>query len=162
MEHIVYLVEPTEIVGQDVKFKYKMPQLPNDRPNTMYIELLQVQLDVEGVDPNLDGLDIRLMTQGLNYVSTDNNGICLGLIAYIRTASAVNFDYSYLTNANSFKVLIDSHQDWLEFQLYDITNTLIVGAIGRCKMVLKITYPETPTQIPNDYRRQIPLPSRLI
>lgn len=163
MEHIVYLAQPEAISGEGVRFKYKMPQLPADRPNTMFIELLQLQLDLTSDLQDLynDGLDIRLMTQASNYVSTDNQGVCLGLISYVRHSGS-NIDFAYVTNANPFKLLINSHQDYLEFNLYDIYNNLVDGEISRCKMVLKITYPETPKQISNEYRKQIPLPSRLI
>jgi hypothetical protein len=166
MEHIVYLTEPIVVSESEVKFKFKMPQLPADRPDTMYIELLQVQLDIQKASSvELDGLDIRLMTQASNYVSTDNKGLVLGLISYIRYgggAGNYSSDFAYLTNANPFKLLVNSHQDNLEFNLYRIDNELQTGSINRCKMILKITYPETPKQISNEYRKQIPLPSRLI
>lgn len=166
MEHIVYLTEPVMDVGGFVKFKFKMPPLPADRPDNMFIELLQVQLDINNTTSiELDGLDIRLMTQASNYVSTDNKGLVLGLISYIRhtgNAGAYAVDFAYLSNANPYKLLVNSHQDDLEFQLYRIDNELQVGSINRCKMILRITYPETPKQIGMDYARQIPLPSRLI
>ena len=162
MEQIVYLTEPEVVSESEVKFKYKMPPLPADRPDTMFIELVQLQLDIaSATSVEFDGLDVRLMTQASNYVSTDNKGVVLGLINYIRHAGS-NVDFAYLTNANPFKLLINSHQDNLEFNLYRIDNELQVGKISRCKMVLKITYPETPKQISNEYRKQIPLPSRLI
>lgn len=159
MEQIVYLTEPEAISG--VKFKFKMPPLPADRPDTMFIELVQLQLDLTSANFELDGLDVRLMTQASNYVSTDNKGVVLGLISYIRHTGQ-DVDFAYLTNSNPFKLLINSHQDYLEFNLYDIANDLADGDISRCKMVLKITYPETPKQLSQEYRKQIPLPSRLI
>ena len=162
MEQIVYLTEPEVVSESEVKFKFKMPPLPSDRPDNMFIELVQLQLDIaNATSVEVDGLDVRLMTQASNYVSTDNKGVVLGLINYVRhTSGAV--DFAYLTNANPFKLLINSHQDNLEFNLYRIDNELQVGKITRCKMVLKITYPETPKQISQEYRKQIPLPSRLI
>ena len=165
MEHIVYLTEPIIDVGGEVKFKFKMPQLPSDRPDTMFIELVQLQLDINNTTlVELDGLDVRLMTQASNYVSTDNNGVVLGLISYMRHSGSGTFavDFAYLTNANPYKLLVSSHQHELDFRLYKIDNNPQSGSIARCKMVLKITYPETPKQIGVDYARQIPLPSRLI
>lgn len=163
MEHIVYLIDPTNISTTETHFKFKMPQLPSDRPDNMFIELLQLQLDmVASLEVKLDGLDLRLMTQASNYVSTDNNGICLGLFSYLRSNAGNNIDFAYTANANPYKLLISSHQDWLEFKLYDINNQVATGVLARCRMVLKITYPETPKQIGMDYARQIPLPSRLI
>lgn len=165
MEHIVYLTEPIIDVGGEVKFKFKMPQLPSDRPDTMFIELVQLQLDINNTTlVELDGLDVRLMTQASNYVSTDNKGVVLGLISYMRHSGSGTFavDFAYLTNANPYKLLVNSHQDYLEFNLYKIDNKPQTGSIARCKMVLKITYPETPKQLSQEYRKQIPLPSRLI
>ena len=167
MEQIVYLTNPEVISESEVKFKYKMPPLPADRPDTMFIELVQLQLDIDSSPTiELDGLDVRLMSQASNYVSTDNKGVVLGLINYIRSTTPTNgvygVDFAYLTNANPFKLLVNSHLIDLEFNLYKINNELQVGKISRCKMVLKLTYPETPKQISNEYRKQIPLPSRLI
>ena len=165
MEHIVYLTEPIIDTNGEVKFKFKMPQLPSDRPDNMFIELVQLQLDINNTTlVELDGLDVRLMTQASNYVSTDNNGVVLGLISYMRHSGSGTFavDFAYLTNANPYKLLINSHQDYLEFNLYKIDNQPQRGSIARCKMVLKITYPETPKQLSQEYRKQIPLPSRLI
>jgi hypothetical protein len=163
MNQIVYLVDPVIVSDNEVKFKFKMPQLPSDRPDTMFIELLQLQFDINTTSGDVlqDGVDIRLMNQGSNYVSTDNNGICLGLISWLRT-SLTNQDFGYISNSNTYKVLVNSHQDWLEFHLYDIDNDIVTGAIYRCKMIIQITYPETPKQISNEYRKQIPLPSRLL
>ena len=162
MEQIVYLAEPEQLSTTEVKFKIKMPILPSDRPDNMFIELLQLQLDMTAIGSlEVDGLDLRLMTSASNYVSTDNNGICLGLFSFVR-GSGANADYAYLTNNYPHKLLINSHQDWLEFHLYNIANVLARGSISRCKMVLRITYPETSKQISNEYRKQIPLPSRLI
>lgn len=165
MEHIVYLTDPIISVGGEVRFKFVMPQLPSDRPDNMFIELVQLQLDINNTTSvELDGLDVRLMTQASNYVSTDNKGVVLGLINYVRHAGSGVFavDFAYLTNANPYKVLVSSHQHVLEFVLFRIDNQPQTGAINRCKMVLKITYPDYPKQIGVDYARQIPLPSRLI
>ena len=167
MEQIVYLTNAEVISGDGVRFKYKMPPLPADRPDTMFIELVQLQLDIDSSPTiELDGLDVRLMTQASNYVSTDNKGVVLGLINYIRNTTVSNgvygVDFAYLTNSNPFKLLVNSHLNDLEFHLYKINNELQVGTISRCKMVLKITYPETPKQLSQEYRRQIPLPSRLV
>ena len=122
-----------------------------------YINVSIVQIEYISPDDLVSGVVLKIKADSANQLNLNKVDSALCLLEYSLVKNAI---YFYKNHRNKFYTTLGGNTSQLEIYFADSTGNVIPLANKEFMIVLEIETPDV-GELNDDYRRAIPLPSRL-